>query len=202
MPDKKFLKDVYTHRGDGVRGYYDEWAETYEDEVAENAYATPERCAAALAATDLAKDAAILDFACGTGLSGVALRAQGFTTIDGIDIAANMLAKARGKNVYRTLTQVPSDAPPPVTYGAYAAITAIGAIGPGAAPASVIAPLVAALPHGGIFVFSLNDLAMGHPEFQAAIEAEADSLTLLSKDRGAHLPGIEVMATVFAFRRV
>ncbi|MEM7724057.1 MAG: methyltransferase domain-containing protein [Pseudomonadota bacterium] len=201
MTEKTYLATVYDLKGDKVREYYDDWAKSYEDEVAQNAYATPDRCATALVATDLPKDAPILDFACGTGLSGVALAKAGFTKFDGIDISQGMLEQAEAKGIYRTLTTVSGDAPPPVMQGAYQAITAMGAIGPGAAPASVIAPLAEALLTGGYFVFSLNDVAMNHPEFAAAIEAQADTLTLITKDHGAHLPGIDVKATVFTFQK-
>ncbi|QXT38508.1 class I SAM-dependent DNA methyltransferase [Gymnodinialimonas ceratoperidinii] len=201
MADKPFLSKVYDLKGDGVRDYYDKWAETYEDELTENAYATPARCAAALAATDLPKDTPILDFACGTGLSGAALHAEGFTIIDGIDLSEAMLAKARAKKIYRNLTRASADAPPPVEPNAYRAITAIGAIGPGAAPAEVIAPLIQALPTGGYFVISLNDVALDTPAFPAALDAQADSIEKVSEERGPHLPGIDVMSTVYVFRR-
>lgn len=199
--DKAFLSKVYDLKGDGVRDYYDQWADTYEAEVQANAYATPARCAAALAATGMARDAAILDFACGTGLSGAALAEAGFTTIDGMDISEGMLAKARARGLHRTLIHVPADAPPQVPHGAYAAIAAIGAIGPGAAPAFVIAPLIDALAPGGYFVISLNDVALSHPEFPAALEAEDHRLDSVFSERGPHLPGIDVMSTVYLFRR-
>lgn len=201
MPDKPFLSKVYDLKGDGVRDYYDHWAETYEAEITANAYATPARCAEALSATGLAKTAPILDFACGTGLSGEALQAEGFRVMDGVDLSDAMLTKARAKNIYRTLTKVQADAPPPVAPNTYQAITAIGAIGPGAAPAEAIAPLVAALPSGGYFVISLNDVALDTPKFPAALDAQAHLMALISEQRGAHLPGIDVMSTVYVFRR-
>lgn len=201
MPDKPFLSKVYDLKGDGVRDYYDQWADTYEAEITANAYATPARCAAALAATGLAKTAPILDFACGTGLSGAALWAEGFRVLDGVDLSDAMLAKARAKDIYQTLTKAQADAPPPVAPDTYQAITAIGAIGPGAAPAQVIAPLVAALPADAYFVISLNDVALETPEFPAALAAQAHLMELISEERGAHLPGIDVMSTVYVFRR-
>lgn len=201
MADKPFLSKVYDLKGDGVRDYYDKWAETYEDEVTENAYATPARCAAALAATDLPKDTPILDFACGTGLSGAALHAEGFTILDGVDLSEPMLAKARAKKIYRQLIKASADAPPPLEQDAYRAITAIGAIGPGAAPAEVIAPLVQALPKGGYFVISLNDVALDTPAFPAALEAQSDRVEKVFEQRGAHLPGMDIMSTVYVFRR-
>ncbi len=195
-----FLSRVYDLKGDGMRDYYDQWADTYEAEVQANAYATPARCAAALAATGLAQDAAVLDFACGTGLSGAALAEAGFTVIDGMDISDGMLAKARARGLHRTLTLVPADAPPPVPHGAYAAIAAIGAIGPGAAPASVIAPLVDALAPGGYLVLSLNDVALADAAFPDALAAEALRTETVFCDRGPHLPGIDVQSTVYVLR--
>lgn len=200
MTDKPFLSKVYDLKGDGVRDYYDQWAETYEAEVTQNAYATPARCAEALAATGTAPDTPMLDFACGTGLSGEALHAAGFTVIDGMDLSDGMLDKARAKGLYRALTKVSADAPPPVAHGAYTVITAIGAIGPGAAPASIIAPLIEALPAGGYFVISLNDVALEHPEFIAALNAQTQ-IAVVSQARGAHLPGIDVQSTVYVYRK-
>lgn len=200
MTDKPFLARVYGLKGDGVRDYYDKWAETYEAEVAQNAYATPGRCASALVATGVALETPILDFACGTGLSGEALRDAGFIVIDGMDLSDGMLEKARAKGLYRTLMKVASDAPPPVALGDYAIITAIGAIGPGAAPAEVIAPLIDALTSGGYFVISLNDVALEHLEFPAALKAQTHT-TLVSKERGPHLPGIDVQSTVYVLRK-
>jgi hypothetical protein len=57
-------------------------------------YATPARLAEALAAHVPDRTAPLLDFGCGTGLSGQALRAAGFTTLDGTDITPGMLEKA------------------------------------------------------------------------------------------------------------
>lgn len=199
MADKPFLAKVYDLKGDGVRDYYDKWADTYEAEVSANAYATPARCAAALAATGVDKTTPILDFACGTGLSGEALHGAGFTTIDGMDISDGMLAKARAKGLYRTLTKVSAEVPPPVAQGSYAIITAIGAIGPGAAPAEVIAPLIAALPSGGLFVISLNDVALEHAEFPAALDLP--TIALVSEERGPHLPGMDIQSTVTVYRK-
>ena len=48
----------------------------------------------ALAQTMNVHDALILDFGCGTGLSGLALRAAGVQVIDGCDLSEGMLAHA------------------------------------------------------------------------------------------------------------
>src|SRR5205823_3853300 len=46
-----------------------------------------------------------VDLACGTGRTGVWLRAHGVAAIDGVDLTAEMLELARLKNAYRSLRQ-------------------------------------------------------------------------------------------------
>ena len=66
-----------------TKALYTDWAKTYDSDVTGAGYATPGRVARALAeVADLT--APLLDFGCGTGLSGVALAAEGFTAIDGV----------------------------------------------------------------------------------------------------------------------
>ena len=55
MSKKTFLEDIYDRDNvPDVTALYDEWAATYDKEIADNGYATPARCAQALAqvATD------------------------------------------------------------------------------------------------------------------------------------------------------
>jgi len=73
-PTKTFLDKTYNTSGDdAMRALYDDWADSYEAEVGENGYATPARLARALATITGDKAQAILDYGCGTGLSGAAL---------------------------------------------------------------------------------------------------------------------------------
>ena len=86
--------DVSTETSNEI---YDAWAKTYEAEVAENGYATPARVAEAMAAHMSDKALPVLDFGCGTGLSGLALQLAGFNTLDGMDPSSEMLERAKGK---------------------------------------------------------------------------------------------------------
>ena len=138
-----FLNKAYGPRdAEATRKLYDDWATSYEAEVRENGYATPGRCAAALALHLKDKKTPILDFGCGTGLSGLALKLAGFEIIDGVDLSADMLKVAESKQLYRTLTQIEADADVPGTPGDYAAIAAIGVIGVGAAPIALFDTLM------------------------------------------------------------
>jgi predicted TPR repeat methyltransferase len=198
----KFLNKAYEARdADSTRALYDDWAKSYEAEVGEQGYATPGRCAAALKAhvTDLASQ--VLDFGCGTGLSGLALRLAGFECIDGVDLSQEMLEQARSKGVYRHLDRIEAGASLPRS--GYAAIAAIGVIGAGAAPISAFHILMRALPKGGKLVFSFNDHAL---EDRANIGGLAEwtdcgAARLLFKEHGDHLPGINLKSKVYVLEK-
>jgi predicted TPR repeat methyltransferase len=200
----KFLDKAYQARdADSTRALYDDWSASYEVEVAENGYVTPERCAKALARFTEDMAAPILDFGCGTGLSGLALKLAGFETIDGLDLSPEMLGKARAKKVYRTLSVIEADAPLAHRPGDYAAIAAIGVIGAGAAPISVLHNLVRELGPGGKLVLSFNDHALEDPKNEAGLNEWLDcgAATLLFKEHGPHLPGIDLKATVYVIEK-
>lgn len=199
---KTFLDKMYAARGvDATREIYDAWAASYETEIAQNGYATPARCAAALAQFAQDKGAPLLDFGCGTGLSGIALTQAGFDTIDGVDLSAEMLAQAQSKGVYRTTQTVTSDST--FAQDAYPMIAAIGVIGSGAAPVSVLHNLMRALPKAGHFVFSFNDHTLDDPSFEAAVCEWTDcgAAHLLFREHGAHLPGIDLNSTVYVVEK-
>ena len=202
---ESFLNKAYTARTpEETRQLYDDWAASYEAEIAENGYATPGRCAAALAAHMEDKSAPILDFGCGTGLSGLALKLAGFSTIDGVDLSADMLAQAGDKAAYRSLAQIGPGSPPPGHVGDYAAIAAIGVIGAGAAPIGTFDLIMGALGRGGKFVLSFNDHALEDPVNEARISEWTDcgAARLLFKEYGPHLPGIGVNANVYVLEKL
>lgn len=205
------MSDGFLNRAYGVRDaastrqLYDDWAASYDAEIATNGYATPGRCAGALASQIPDNTRPILDFGCGTGLSGLALRIAGFTTVDGVDLSAEMLEKAHAKGLYRTLTRIDADAALSHAPGTYAAIAAIGVIGAGAgaAPISVFDTLMKGLACGGRFVFSFNDHALADPVNEAKMHSWLDSghARLLFKEYGDHLPGIDLNANVYVVEK-
>ena len=200
----KFLDKAYQARdADSTRALYDDWSASYEAEVAENGYVTPERCATALAQFTEDMSAPILDFGCGTGLSGLALKRAGFATIDGVDLSSEMLSKAKAKNVYRNLSIIEADAPLAHKPGNHAALAAIGVIGAGAAPISVLHTLMRGLGAAGKLVLSFNDHALEDPKNEAGLNEWLDcgAATLLFREHGPHLPGIDLKATVYVIEK-
>lgn len=203
MTGKRFLDGAYDLPDTATtRAFYDDWAASYDAEIAENGYATPRRCAKALAAIADA-GAPVLDLGCGTGLSGVALAAAGFTAIDGAEPSAEMRARAEARGVYRAVLAIEPDDPLPFTAGAYAHVVAAGVISPGHAPPETVDKVLAILPPGGFLVFSLNDHALAEPEFPGkADQVVADGTArLVQRDHGPHLPGIGLEATVYVLQK-
>lgn len=188
--NKTFLDRVFKVEGnDAMRDLYDDWAKTYDSEVRETGYATPARVSEALLGQLAAPDLPVLDFGCGTGLSGEALRAAGLTTVDGTDLSAEMLKLAEAKGVYRRTWIADPDSPIPVRPGEYAAVTAIGVISYGAAPLSVFDDLMGILAPGGLFAFSFNDQSIADGRYEAKVDeaVETGAARILFSEYGPHL---------------
>ena len=203
--DDGFLQRAYDlDGGAATQALYSDWAATYEAEVRANGYVTPARCAAALAAHAANLTAPLLDLGCGTGLSGEAFRAAGFTIVDGTDFSDAMLAHARAKpGVYRHMTRGDLTRPIPAEAGDYANIAAVGVFSPSHAPADMIETAVRLLPPGGCFVFSLNDHALEDASYRQTIDrlAENGAVRAVFDEYGDHLPGIDLKAAVVVLRR-
>ena len=184
----EYLRNVYNLATQAdTDEYYTKWAASYDDELIRQGYQTPQRCAEALRHF-VAPDAAVLDIGCGTGLSGAALASAGLTDLVGTDVNAQMLDVARAAGIYRRTWVTDIDDPFPFARGAYDAIAAVGVIGVGAAPASLLRLALEALAIGGHLVFSYNDHALEVPEFTDALVDVVSS-------------GLGSMSTVFVLRR-
>ena len=203
--DKGFLDNAYTvETPEQTKAFYNDWAATYEAEIKANGYATPTRCAEALAALASDKTAPVLDLGCGTGLSGEALRAAGFTAIDGTDFSEEMLAHAdRKPGLYRELTRGDLTRPLPAEPGQYTHVAAIGVFSPSHAPAAMVDRVLELLPSGGLFVFSLNDHTLEDPSYEERVDAAAADGTadVVFREYGEHLPGHGLKALVYVLRK-
>ncbi len=191
---------------EAARAHYDAWAETYDAELKAAGYVTPERCATALASFAEEPEAPVLELGCGTGLGGVALRAAGFTCIDGFDISEEMLAVARTRTgIYRKIGKLdlsgPFDSIEPDSYGNAAAI---GVLNPAYMPPTVLDEVLARLRPDGCFVYSLNDHSAADRSFDARLGdlIEYRGAELVFKEHGEHLPGTGLMSTVYVVRKI
>ena len=107
MADNRHNRDeAYTlQTPDDHRRYYDQWAQTYEDDFIEaEGYAYSARIALIARRLRPGFKARIADIGCGTGVVGRELRMQGFRgPIDGLDISEGMLKKAGEAGIYDQL---------------------------------------------------------------------------------------------------
>ena len=201
---KSFLKDVYSGDTNDSRELYASWAATYDEEVQKNGYVTPKRIANALKDVVTDKSDFILDYGCGTGLSGYALQAVGFENIDGLDVSQEMVSLAEEKAIYRNLKVFDPSTEIPINPNQYKIITAIGVIGAGAAPLQVFDSLFALLPQNGLFAFSFNDHTLNDPSYEEKVKSclNKGHATMLHKSYGNHLPKANLKSNIYILKKL
>jgi len=199
-----FLDKVYKDEYKDPKDLYREWANTYDNELAQNEYITPIRTAKALATFASDRSTPILDFGCGTGLSAEALISCGFSSIDGIDISSEMVGIARGKSIYRNLECFNPDKGIPVKQNEYSIITAIGVISVGAAPITIFDQVFDLLPPNGLFAFSFNEHSLMVPEYSLKVEQTVNEKKAeqLFCELGPHILKRDLKSMVYVIKKL
>ncbi|MBT6897116.1 MAG: class I SAM-dependent methyltransferase [Rhodobacteraceae bacterium] len=201
---KTYLDKIYSADSTDLRPFYAQWARSYDQEVGENGYITPLRIAEALARHVKDLSIPILDYGCGTGISGQAFQEAGFPTIDGVDISDEMLEVAAQKKIYRRLEVFAPETGPDVKLGAYNIIAAVGVIGAGAAPLAVLDQIMALLAPKGLLVFSFNDHTLEDPAYDGRVEnyVKQGQAALHLKDYGDHLPKQKINSNIYILEKL
>ena len=121
------LDTVYNATSPGeLSRAYDEWADSYDSDMAEVGYRHP-AVALALVTRHLPSGSApVLDAGAGTGLIGELLGILGYPVVDALDASPGMLEIARGKHAYRELHHGFLGEPLPFEDGRYAAAVSTG----------------------------------------------------------------------------
>lgn len=203
MSSEEALDRVYAASADPAAQVelYDDWAASYDDDLAVSGYATPRRVAEMLAEHLTDRDAPIFDFGCGTGMSGRALAHAGFTAIDGADLSTGMLEQAERSGAYRRLWELTAGVLD-VRRGTYRALVACGVISLGAAPAETLTLVASAVGPGDFVVFSFNDHTLEDHEYMATLQALLDDdFEQVAAEHGVHIASREMGSTVFLLRR-
>ena len=109
-----------------VAGRYDEWAESYDDDLASWSYQAPPVVAETIVSRQPTA-ASVLDVGCGTGLVGRALRARGYAgRITGLDISRTSLQVAHKTGAYDTLEPADLQQPLAVEANGVDALVCVG----------------------------------------------------------------------------
>lgn len=136
---------------------YTEWAETYDRTMIDGLkWLSPARLSGMFAAHLPWRDQPVLDLGTGTGLIGGHLGEAGFTTIDGFDLSATMMAKAAERGVYRDLIVGDLTRPLPFADAAYGAAICNGTFTSGHVDASCLDEIARVIAPGGIFAAAVH----------------------------------------------
>ena len=148
-----------------VAQLFDDYADRFDAALVERlGYSVPQKLARVVEAQLEAPFGCVVDLGCGTGLFGAEIRARA-TRLEGFDLSANMLAKARTKALYDQLGQADL-AQPPDTSGLFGEDLAPGRADLAAAAevlmylgdlAPVFTLAASLLRPGGHFAFSVED---------------------------------------------
>jgi len=202
MAGEELLDAAYELRNaDEALVHYEAWAATYDDEVdGKHRYAQPRRCASALAELVDPAVVEVLDVGCGTGLSGLALAAVGFFTLDGCDLSPAMLKQAERTGTYRRLFEADLNEGIDVPDGFYDAATAVGVLSFGHARTDALPEMLRVLRPEGVLVVGLNDHYWDEGAVLAELEAiEADGKgRVVMREHAEHLPGAGIQGWVVA----
>lgn len=105
---------------------YDEWADSYDADMADVGYRHPVVALALLTRYLPIGNGPILDAGAGTGLIGELLGIVGYPDVDALDASPGMLEVARSKNAYREFHQAFLGEPLGFEDGRYAAAISTG----------------------------------------------------------------------------
>jgi len=135
---------------------YDEWAESYDADMAQFGYRHP-AVALSLLTRHLPIGAApILDAGAGTGLLGELLGIVGYPEVIAIDASAGMLEVARSKQAYRELHRAFLGQPLPFADGDFAAVVSSGVFTAGHVGVEGLPELFRVVGSGGPIVLTVK----------------------------------------------
>jgi predicted TPR repeat methyltransferase len=109
-----------------VANRYDDWAQSYDDDLVAWSYQAPQVVAETVLSRHPAADS-VLDVGCGTGMVGRALRARGFAgRLHGLDISQASLEVARQSGAYDAAEPADLQQPLPLADNSVDAVVCVG----------------------------------------------------------------------------
>lgn len=205
MGKKRFLQEAYRDRTtEQIEEFYNRWSSVYDEELAENNYRQPERCASTLRMHMNDHSGRVLDVGCGTGLSGIALARAGYSHIDGCDLSAGMIEKAFETGVYTKLFTADLNRPPlDCPDNEYDAITAVGVFSYGHVMAEALNEFIRISRQGAPIIIGLNDHYFQEGKVTEKLDmlAQAGQIEKISQEHGEHIPGTGLTGWVIVARK-
>ncbi len=204
MTDDDVTEGLWTaHSVEDTQKIYADWADTYTSDVTKWGYATPARIALALRQSGANVEKPVLDFGCGTGLSGLALKSVGFDVIDGTDISPEMLKQAESCGAYRQVWLGSPGSMGHIKRADYPIIVATGVVSLGAAPPETLDMLVDAIGPGGLLAFSFNEATLADRAYTDRLDIAvlAPDIDLVFEQEGPHLPEKDMISAVYVLKR-
>jgi ubiquinone/menaquinone biosynthesis C-methylase UbiE len=152
-----FLGAVYGAKdADDVAALYDQWAETYDAEMADAGYLHPQACVALFARHVMRGSVPVLDAGAGTGLIGQWLQTLGYPQVEALDISQGMLEIARKKKLYTAYHRLALGGPLPFGDGAYAGVICAGVFTSGHVGVEGLDELIRICCRGGAVVMTVK----------------------------------------------
>jgi ubiquinone/menaquinone biosynthesis C-methylase UbiE len=162
------------------RKLYDEWAKTYDSDMAAHDFMAPRLVAEAVARAlklnhlpnkeEALSKTAIADAGCGTGLVGVELAKLGAKAIDGFDLSQGMLDVASKTGAYRNFKIVDLTTRLPIVDGTYDALTCCGTFTHGHLGPEPLAEFLRVIKTSGIVVATVLETHWQEQGFEAEVQ--------------------------------
>lgn len=187
-----------------LKGIYDEWAASYDSDLAlpQQGYVGPVVATRALAKTGLSPDSVLLDAGCGTGLVGSQLKAQGYGTVDGVDLSDGMLREAAKTGAYRHLATADLTQKLDFKDASYDGVTCVGTLTLGHVGPQALEELARVTRPGGFVVSTiLEDIWTigGYAQYVEAMEKRG-TVTVVSRELEPYRAGAGVEARTLVLR--
>ncbi|BDW95241.1 methyltransferase type 11 [Thalassospira tepidiphila] len=157
--ENPLLTRAYALAGDrdDIRAVYADWAESYDDDTLIGMGYVAPAIAAETLASEISSSDRVLDAGCGTGLVGKELHEQCDPTIDGVDLSADMLKKARQKGVYDALETADLTQKLDIKDDAYDGVISVGVFTSGHVGPSAMNELVRVIKPGAPAVITVHE---------------------------------------------
>lgn len=149
---------------------YADWAATYDSETAALGYLLPFLIVAWVARYVSPGEGPLLDAGCGTGLTGPQIKALGYGDIAGLDLSADMLKIAAGRDSYNDLKQATLGERLPWPDRHFRAFFSTGVFTMGHAPATGLRDLARITKKGGHAIFTVRDRVFEQGGFQSVFD--------------------------------